>query len=280
MTPSLVVPAQSFAQRRQSSRAPVALLASVLVHVSAIGWAAQLVFHSSRHAAVERGVNAALAIESAFSTGDQETTPRRNDTPDIALQIPKSDERESPEDRLVTGGLPKVSVSKQTHESPEPSLQVGDMPSPQVPTDAPSTRRETSPSPQVTLEDQVASVPRARKAAEVRVEPIEPSVASAASSASQSSRGAESPVAPSALVNPAPDYPAEALSRRLTGRVVLRVRVDEVGKVVLVEVYRTSGHTLLDTAAAHAVERWRYEPPRGAQLHEFAVPVSFVIPGR
>jgi hypothetical protein len=51
-------------------------------------------------------------------------------------------------------------------------------------------------------------------------------------------------------------------------------------KVVLVDIHRTSGHTLLDDAATLAVQGWRYESPRSGQPHEFAVPVSFVMPRR
>jgi protein TonB len=44
------------------------------------------------------------------------------------------------------------------------------------------------------------------------------------------------------------------------GRVTLRVSVDEEGRVLGIEVARSSGHLALDLAATRAVRDWRFRP--------------------
>lgn len=82
------------------------------------------------------------------------------------------------------------------------------------------------------------------------------------------------------LDNPAPRYPA--LSKRLgeTGTVMLRVRVDETGKVQHLEVETSSGHPRLDRAALDAVRIWHFAPARraGEAVTAWArVPLTFKL---
>ena len=84
------------------------------------------------------------------------------------------------------------------------------------------------------------------------------------------------------LNNPAPAYPAVSKKTREQGRVMLRVRVDEQGKVENVFVESSSGFTRLDEAAREAVSHWRFLP---ARLGERAVagwalvPINFQLRG-
>jgi len=55
-----------------------------------------------------------------------------------------------------------------------------------------------------------------------------------------------------------PEYPPDALKRRIQGQVVLRVNIDKEGKVFRIE--PVSGHELLIPAAMDAVRQWRYKP--------------------
>ncbi|MGA3010051.1 MAG: energy transducer TonB [Terracidiphilus sp.] len=55
-----------------------------------------------------------------------------------------------------------------------------------------------------------------------------------------------------------PAYPEIAKRMRITGMVRLTVTVDAEGKVT--DVKPLSGNTMLSTAAAEAVRRWRFEP--------------------
>ena len=80
----------------------------------------------------------------------------------------------------------------------------------------------------------------------------------------------------------APAYPS--LSRRLgeTGKVVLRVELDEQGLVATARVETASGYERLDQAALAAVKTWRCNPPRrnGQPVRAVArQPFHFVLQG-
>ena len=61
-----------------------------------------------------------------------------------------------------------------------------------------------------------------------------------------------------ALSKPAPAYPASARAARVSGVVIIQVRVDEEGRVTEARV--CSGHPLLRAAAAGAAYRARFRP--------------------
>ena len=76
------------------------------------------------------------------------------------------------------------------------------------------------------------------------------------------------------------EYPR--LSKRLgeTGVVMLRIFIDEAGRVREVQVSRTSGHSRLDDAAMAAVQKARFKPPteNGQAVSGYAqVPVDFQL---
>ena len=80
---------------------------------------------------------------------------------------------------------------------------------------------------------------------------------------------------------PAPPYPPQALQRRLTGLVMLRILVDETGKPIDVAVETSSGVRLLDDAAVKFVlKRWHFVPATqdGRAIQAYAlVPISFEL---
>ncbi len=55
-----------------------------------------------------------------------------------------------------------------------------------------------------------------------------------------------------------PEYPPLALEARVSGEVIMDVRVDEEGNVVSIRVLK--GHQLLVDAARNAVVQWKYSP--------------------
>jgi protein TonB len=88
--------------------------------------------------------------------------------------------------------------------------------------------------------------------------------------------------APAYAENPVPAYPRVARRRGLEGEVWLRVRVSETGRVLHVEVHRSSGHRVLDQAAHKAVNRWRFHPALLGDVpveSEVLVPVRFQLQG-
>lgn len=80
----------------------------------------------------------------------------------------------------------------------------------------------------------------------------------------------------------APAYPA--LSRRLgeEGKLVLRVELDEVGRISVAQIINSSGFKRLDEAAMVAVKTWRCTPPQrnGQPVRAIALqPFNFVLQG-
>ena len=61
---------------------------------------------------------------------------------------------------------------------------------------------------------------------------------------------------------PKPKYPDAARRDGKEGRVLLRVLVNEEGRIASVEVNRSSGAEALDHAAVEAIKRWRFSPAR------------------
>jgi TonB family protein len=64
------------------------------------------------------------------------------------------------------------------------------------------------------------------------------------------------------VYNPKPHYPEKAREEGREGTVILRVLVDEEGRVRSVEVNRSSGFEAFNRAAVDAVRRWRFSPAR------------------
>jgi protein TonB len=110
-------------------------------------------------------------------------------------------------------------------------------------------------------------------------------IAAAADSASQAAPPLTvSPAGPVALPamsqiaylqRPMPRYPAQSRRAREEGLVVLRVVIDPLGRVVSVDVQRSSGHPRLDEAARDAVAGALFKPYMADGV---ARPASAVIP--
>ena len=85
---------------------------------------------------------------------------------------------------------------------------------------------------------------------------------------------------PNYLKNPEPPYPALACQRHQEGMVLLTVKVTAQGRASRVEIKKSSGFTLLDTAALQAVRDWEFEPARIGPLAfecTIEVPVRFKL---
>ena len=86
--------------------------------------------------------------------------------------------------------------------------------------------------------------------------------------------------APDYLRNPPPVYPSLSRKAGEEGRVLLFVRVTEVGKVADLQIRQTSGHQRLDQAAINAVRRWRFKAAEqnGRNVSsEVEVPITFSL---
>ena len=75
---------------------------------------------------------------------------------------------------------------------------------------------------------------------------------------------------------PRPTYPHESWLNKEQGTVVLRIEVDESGKVLSVTIKRRSGHARLDNAAAEHVRRyWFFEAAQSKCTYE--CPIIFKL---
>jgi protein TonB len=80
------------------------------------------------------------------------------------------------------------------------------------------------------------------------------------------------------LNNPKPVYPAFARKMGMEGTVMLKVLVSPQGTALKIEVAHSSGHEILDKAAADAVRNWHFVPAKrgNSPIEEWVkVPVAF-----
>ena len=69
-------------------------------------------------------------------------------------------------------------------------------------------------------------------------------------------------IAPNFASNRPPRFPERAKLKRWEGTVILKVDVDDAGRVTNVEVLRSSGYSILDAAAVNSVRSWRGTPAK------------------
>jgi protein TonB len=82
------------------------------------------------------------------------------------------------------------------------------------------------------------------------------------------------------LNNPRPPYPMVARRMGYQGKVILNVEVLAEGACGAINVFRSSGHDVLDNAAMNTVKSWRFIPARRAGqaiTKWFRVPVNFSL---
>ena len=82
--------------------------------------------------------------------------------------------------------------------------------------------------------------------------------------------------------NPSPRYPRSARQRGWQGVVELLVMVDKHGRVVTVDIHKSSGFKLLDRSAVKTVKNWRFSPAKSGNKpvdSEVVVPVKFNLTG-
>jgi TonB family protein len=71
-----------------------------------------------------------------------------------------------------------------------------------------------------------------------------------------------------------PYYPYEQRRSRITGSGLLRIYVDETGKVAQVKVLKSTGNGYLDDAGLNAFRQWRAKP---GNRREVDMPLVFVL---
>jgi TonB family protein len=80
-----------------------------------------------------------------------------------------------------------------------------------------------------------------------------------------------------ALNAPRPEYPYEARRQRLTGSGIALLTIDRAsGAVLNVQMSRSTGSPVLDSAAINAFRRWRFKPGTAAAVQ---TPITFTLAG-
>ena len=78
------------------------------------------------------------------------------------------------------------------------------------------------------------------------------------------------------LVKVYPDYPYAARDQHLEGAGLYRLNISPDGTVSSVIVLKSTGHSLLDRAAIHAFQQWRFRP---GSVHVVKLPINFSMKG-
>ena len=82
---------------------------------------------------------------------------------------------------------------------------------------------------------------------------------------------------------PSPDYPAMSRRQNEQGRVVLRVELDETGRIANARVAESSGYKRLDESGLTAIKRWQCNAAKrnGVAVRGIAMqPFDFILEGR
>lgn len=77
------------------------------------------------------------------------------------------------------------------------------------------------------------------------------------------------------LNNPIPNYPINARSRGIEGKVLLQVLVSKTGEPLKIIIYSSSGSNILDESAFETVSNWRFVP---AMQADQAIEAVVIVP--
>ena len=191
------------------------------------------------------------ALPDALETLDAEMVEERVPPPK-PVQVPPLP-RQQPQPRPVREVKAAVRPQPQTPPAPQPARETPASPAPSV--EAPSS---TTP---VSLPDG-AGLPLRNSASRDMGLPVFESRPSAPPASSTGSAITPPQFGAAYLNNPRPAYPPAARKMGMEGTVTLKVLVSREGKVLEMEVARSSGFEILDTAAREAVKGWRFVPAR------------------
>jgi periplasmic protein TonB len=229
----------------------LSLVVSVSLHAAAFAIAAHFVTGSggdeARPAAADAGEEMSLSVKIASPA-----QPRNAAQTTIRKALPAQQQR--------------VFAAAQTNFAlppPEPAL---DLPEPRLP----EKTETTTSSPDAPPSKKIASQTKKRGGGP------------ASKGTSGSGIGSGNATAPRPIATRVPVYPYSAKKRGQQGLVLVRVRVNEAGRVESSTLYRSSGHAALDDAAVACVWKWNFAPGHsgGKAVESSAVVrVSFRLEG-
>lgn len=240
------------------SRAPrsswLTLLGSVSLHAAVFALAAHFVTGSGGGEA-----------RPAASAGDQEEMS-------LSVQVGSPAQPRITPASVIRRALPAqqrvFAAAKADFTLPPPEAQL-DLPEPRVPEKQTAHLAQTA-SPDAPPSKKIASQTKKRGGG------------STSKGSSGSGLISGNATAPRPIATRIPVYPYSAKKRGEEGMVLVRVRVNEAGRVESSTLYRSSGHTDLDAAAVACVWKWNFAPGQsgGRAVESSAVVrVSFRLEG-
>lgn len=116
---------------------------------------------------------------------------------------------------------------------------------------------DREPEPQLKMAD---ATPTQRQPRELNTPPVTNAEEVETEARQQQVAGSSQSQPPRAISNPSPEYPREAIRRRLEGTVKLRVQIGFDGRVLSVTVAQSSGYDMLDESALRAIRGWKFSP--------------------
>lgn len=240
------------------------------------GAAASLLLHGGALAAILlHGGMAGLATEPAaivMTMAFEQTSP-------VTTALPAADPAEyqnGPPQKTVAETSMPADQKPSPVRKPVPRLAAKTNPRPAEPTEVVSMQQPMAEAPAPAVSESSYAHPRSTDAGTAEAA-LASSVAGASRQRGKNPGGTGAMLEPQhygLIFAPKPDYPLAARRRGTEGRVVLRVRVDEDGRVADLQVGRSSGSAMLDGAASKAVAAWRFRAPAGSML---AVPILFEL---
>jgi len=154
---------------------------------------------------------------------------------------------------------------------------------------APAQSQTSAPNPapapnQVQLEAKPPDEPSSASSPDTEALPDATSSASALPPPAESDEDSGTPIAANAIAHPpeiqtyvVPEYPPEARAKKIQGRVLLMVVVDESGKVED-KVQVLDSIPMLDQAAIDAVHQWTFTPGRDDEGNPVRVSLEVPVP--
>ena len=160
----------------------------------------------------------------------------------------------------------EVSLSKIQKERPPIQRAKSEEEKLSQPIHKPKPKKEPKfqPKPQPSSKPEVISEPKLESTTSEIPSLIEESTNNGNASLSSQDRNntIEEETFPTYFKNPKPRYPIMARKRKIEGVVLLKLEVLPNGKVGNIKVQRTSGYSILDESALHAVKDWLFVPAK------------------
>ena len=232
------------------------LIPSLLLHAVCVGVGAWLVLPSAAH---ERPRVGHVAVEPSAASPDAVPPPA---APPPEPDVPESNPSDAPDPEPMPIVEPQAQYERFLPREWQPSVEA-----------APPVRREFSKDAFLTS----LAVPPAPEPAP------EPTQVNAPTETPPSVAAESSPfVAAQALDerNAPPVYPPRAVRLGIAGTVVVELAIAVDGTVTDLQIATSSGHVLLDRAAAVALRAWHFAPARrdgAAVADRLRIPVTFRI---